>query len=319
MTDTPTGAATSPAAAGIATAGQTVRAMMIVNAHAGLGLWPGAQPAADRLLAAGWHVQLIQTEHAGHATELTRQAIQQGCQVVVGCGGDGTLNEIVQALAGSPVALGIVPTGTANVLAREFGIPLDPARAAEVLLTGEARAVDLGRAGDRDFVMMAGVGLDAEVIREVEHAPRRPHRLLKAPLLFLGATRRFFVHPGVTMHVTIDGVEERGRIMMAVVSNIRGYGGVFQIADEASFDDALLDVVLFHHVALPSRIAYLISLLFRRHKRQPGVTYHHARRVHIWTPQPVPVQADGDLIGATPMTFVTEPRALRVVLPKREA
>lgn len=319
MTGTPVEAPALRAAAGLAPAGQAVQALLIVNARAGLGLWPGAQPAAERLTAAGWQVDLVQTEYAGHATELARAAVQQGYHTVVGCGGDGTLSEIVQALAGSTVALGIIPTGTANVLAREVGIPLEPTRAAEVLLTGRVRPIDIGRAGERAFVLMAGIGLDADVIREVQAVPRPPHRLLKAPLLFLGAVRRFFSHPGVLMHVTMDGREERGRMLMAVISNVRGYGGLLQIADEASFEDGRLDVVLFRHVPLPARIANFISLVLHRHKHQPGVTYHHAGRVHVWTPQPVAVQADGDLIGTTPLTFVSEPRALRVVLPREGA
>lgn len=318
MTETPVETTTPKAAAGLAPAGQAVQALMIVNAQAGPGLWPGAQPAAERLIAAGWQVDLVQTDYAGHATELARTAVRRGYHLVVGCGGDGTLSEIVQALAGSTIALGIIPTGTANVLAREVGIPLDPARAAEVLLTGQVRSIDIGRADERAFVLMAGIGLDADVIREVQGVPRPPHRLLKAPLLFLGAVRRFFSHPGVLMHITMDGLEARGRMMMVVVSNVRGYGGLLQIANEASLEDALLDVVLFHHVPLPARIANFISLLLHRHKQQPGVTYHRAERVHIWTPQPVAVQADGDLIGTTPMTFWSEPRALRVVLPARE-
>jgi YegS/Rv2252/BmrU family lipid kinase len=299
--------------------GQAVRALVIVNAQAGLGLWPGAQPAVEHLRAAGWLVDLAQTEYQGHATELARQAMHQGYHLVIGCGGDGTLNEIVQALAGSETVLGIVPTGTANVLAREMGIPLDPLGAAEVLLTGRIRVMDLGRAGERAFIMMAGIGLDAEVVREVQDAPRRPPRFLKAFLLTLGTVLRFFTYPGTPMRLTIDGQEERGRVMMVVVGNIRSYAGVFQITHEATWDDGCLDIVVFFTVGLVAKIGNFLSLLLRRHKRRPGVAYFRARRVHIWTPAPVPVQADGDIVGDTPMTFRSEPRALRVVLPHRPA
>jgi diacylglycerol kinase family enzyme len=176
--------------------------------------------------------------------------------------------------------------------------------------------MDVGRAGERAFLMMAGVGFDAEVIHDVQAAPRRPPRLLKAPLLFWRAFHRFFSHTGVPMHITLDGVEERDRVMMVVIGNIRGYGGVFQIAHAASYDDAILDVVIFREVGLLGRVANLVSVILRRHERNPGITYHRVRRVHIWTPRPTRVQADGDLIGETPMTFLSEPRALRVVLPK---
>jgi diacylglycerol kinase family enzyme len=107
--------------------------------------------------------------------------------------------------------------------------------------------------------------------------------------------------------------------MMVVVGNIRSYAGVFQITHEAAWDDGCLDVVVFASVGLLAKIGNFFSLLLRRHKRRPGVAYFQARRVHIWTPSPVPVQADGDLVGETPMTFRNQPRALRVVLPHRDA
>lgn len=315
--ETPTDAAPIAMATGLTTADTPPRAMVIVNPHAGLGLWPGAMPAADRLAGAGWQLDVVQTEAEGHATELAATAVERGYAAVVGCGGDGTLSEIVQALAGTPVALGIIPTGTANVLAREFGIPLDPVRAAEVLLTGAVQPIDVGRAGARAFIMMASVGLDADVVQAVQHAPRRRPRLLKAPLMIAAFVRALFVHPGVMMTVTLDGMVVRDRMIMAVVSNIRGYGGVLEIAHEAVVDDAMLDVVLFHNVPVPARIANLVSVLRRRHRRQPGVTYHRARRIRIETAQPVPVQADGDIVDQTPMTFTADPQALRLVLPAR--
>jgi YegS/Rv2252/BmrU family lipid kinase len=313
----PTDAAPIAMAAGLVGAGVRPRAMVIVNARAGLGLWPGAMPAADRLAAAGWQLDVVQTETEGHATELAAMAVARGYTAVVGCGGDGTLSEIVQALAGTPVALGIIPTGTANVLAREFGVPLDPARAAEVLLSGAVQLVDVGRVDGRAFVMMASVGLDADVVQEVQHTPRRRPRLLKVPLMVVAFVRGLFVHPGVMMTITLDDAVIHDRMIMAVVSNIRGYGGVVEIAHEAEVDDAILDVVLFHDVPVPARIANLVSVVRRRHQRQPGVTYHRARCIRIETARPVPVQADGDIVGLTPMTFISDPRALRLVLPLR--
>jgi YegS/Rv2252/BmrU family lipid kinase len=295
--------------------GQAVRALLVVNPNAGLGLWPGAQPAAERLGAAGWLVDVIQTEYEGHGTELARQAVAKGYHVAIGCGGDGTLNELIQGLVGSTTALGLIPMGTANVLAREVGVPLDPVKAAEVLLTGHVRPVDVGRAGERAFLMMAGIGLDADVVREVQHAPRRPPRWLKAPLLALGTARRVFTYPGTTMHLTLDGTVEHGRVLMVVVGNIRSYAGVFQITDEADWCDGLLDVVVFYSGGLLVKLGNLGSVVLRRHKHRQGVAYHRVRRVRIWTTHPCPVQVDGDMVGETPMTFTVEPRALRVLMP----
>jgi diacylglycerol kinase (ATP) len=300
---------------GLTLPGEPVRALLIVNPQAGPGLWAGAQPAAQRLQAAGWHVDTVETDHKGHAVELARLAVARGYHLVIGCGGDGTLNEVVQGLVGSATALGIIPMGTANVLARDVGIPLDPVRAAEALLTGRVRVVDVGRAGDRAFIMMAGIGLDADVVQEVEQTSGRPLRWLKAPRLFWGTVRRFFTYQGTRMRLALDDQRERGRVMMVVVGNIRSYAGLFQITHEADWDDGLLDVVVFYSGGFWVKIGNLISVLRRRHRYRQGIAYHRVRQVRVWAARPVPVQADGDLVGATPMTFTIEPRALRVVLP----
>jgi diacylglycerol kinase family enzyme len=164
--------------------------------------------------------------------------------------------------------------------------------------------------------MMAGVGFDAEVVREVQAAPRRPPRWLKAPLLLAGTVRRFFTYEGIPMQLTLDGQEERGRVMMVLVGNIRGYAGVLQIAHEAAWDDGLLDVVVFPSVGLLGRLGNVVSVLTRRHKQRPGIIYRQARRIHVTTAAPLPVQADGDLVGETPMSFTIEPQALRIVRPQ---
>lgn len=292
-----------------------VRVLLIVNPMAGPGLWAGAHPAAERLRAGGWHVQVAATNHRGHAEELARGAVVDGYDVVIGCGGDGTLNEIVQALVHSQTALGIIPMGTANVLARDMGIPLDPVRAAEVLLAGRSRVVDVGRAGERAFIMMAGVGFDARVIREVEAARGRHPRLLKAPHLTWTAVRRFFTDQGTPMYLSLDGRAVRGRVLMLVAGNIRSYGGVFQIAHAADWDDGILDVVVIYSGRLVTRVASLVDVILRRYTDRRRVAYFRVREARIWTAQPVPVQADGEVVGITPICLTLEPRALRVLLP----
>ena len=288
---------------------------MVVNPLAGPGLWGGASPAATVLTRAGWQVDIQETRRRGHGTELARQAVADGYDIVLACGGDGTTNEVAQALAGTPVALGILPMGTANVLARELGLPLDPVRAASLLPGGETHAMDLGRVNARLFIMMAGIGLDAEVVREVEEAARRPPRLLKAPLLAWAATRRFVTERGMVVILTADGRTVRRRVLMVVVSNIRAYAGVFQIADVADWSDGLLDVVIFGSGGLLAKLGDFASLALRRHRWRSSVSYLRARSVTIWTGEPSPIQADGDIVGWTPATFSVVPQALRVLLP----
>src|SRR5579884_2628940 len=116
----------------------------------------------------GWHVELWYTEAPGDGQRLAQKAVEQGADVVIAAGGDGTINEIIQALVGSETALGILPTGTVNVWAREMGIPLNTAQAQKILLEGKTRRIDLGQVNGRYFLLMVGIGLDGEVTQAVE-------------------------------------------------------------------------------------------------------------------------------------------------------
>jgi YegS/Rv2252/BmrU family lipid kinase len=295
--------------------GAPVQALVIVNPQAGPGVGASAAPALDRLRRAGWQVDVCETTRRGHAAELARAAVTQGYHVVIGCGGDGTLNEVVQGLVGSEVALGIIPLGTANVLARELHIPLDPPGAANVLIAGRTRRIDVGLAGDRAFLMMAGIGLDAHVVEEVEAGPRRVPRLLKAPVLFLTTLRRVLTYPGTPMELTVNGQTVRGRVLMVVAGNIRSYAGVFQIAHAAVWDDGVLDLVVIFAGGLLVKLNSFLMILRRRSTDRRRIAYFRTREAHIVAAQPVPVQADGDLVGVTPMTISIRPVALRVVVP----
>src|SRR5436190_20936103 len=120
------------------------------------------------LRAQGWKAELWYTQSAGDGEKLARKAVKQQVNLVIAAGGDGTINEIIQALAGSETALGVLPGGTVNVWAREIGIPLDVSGAREVLVNGQTRRIDLGRANERYFLLMTGIGLDGEVTQAIE-------------------------------------------------------------------------------------------------------------------------------------------------------
>src|SRR5204862_2762992 len=119
----------------------------------------------------GWNVELRLTQGAGDARRLAREAVEQHIDVVIAAGGDGTINEVIQELAGSETALGVLPFGTVNVWARETNIPLDNTSACAVLLHGETRRIDLGKVNDRYFLLMVGIGLDAVIAQAVEKKP----------------------------------------------------------------------------------------------------------------------------------------------------
>jgi len=260
----------------------------------------------------GWQVELRPTAGAGDATAIARAAAEQGYDVVIAAGGDGTINEVVNGLAGTRTALGTLPVGTVNVWAREIGLPLQPRATAEALLRAQVRSVDLGLAGERYFLLMAGVGFDAAVVGEVRGAEKRRLGIFAYVWRAVGVAVRF---RGQRTRVLIDGKRARGRVLLVVLGNSQLYGGVVKITARAVIDDGLLDVCIIKGTSLLSAPRRVVSIVLRRYHLDPRIEYHRARSVRVETQRPLPVQVDGDHIGETPMTFTIVPGALRALLP----
>lgn len=295
------------------------RARIIANPASGTLRTPGMlaqlQAAADYLSANGLPTEIRLTERVGHATELTRDAVANGMEIVIAAGGDGTVNDVVQGLAGHTTALGVLPLGTVNVWAREVGIPLHLHEACDALLHGVRRRVDLGRANARYFLLMAGIGFDAEVTRRVEHG-----RLKRLGLKFLeylatasmmGLTSR----PARVWLVT-NGKRRATNALMVVVGNTRLYAGALTFATRAVADDGVLDIVVIGGGGLLHRAGVIGRALLRRPSLGPKIRYERGRTVRIESSPPMPVQVDGEIIGSLPMTFSVVPLALTVIVPQ---
>lgn len=275
----------------------------------------------EYLTECAWQVSMRRTEGAGQATEFARQAARDGADVVLVSGGDGTLCEAANGLVGSSTALGVLPTGTGNVWAKELGLPAftltSPNRllvAAHLLVQAQSRWIDLGLANGRYFLLFAGLGLDAQVARDLEPRPRSAKQLGVLPYLAAGvmAAAEFY---GVRTTVVVDGKVIKGRSLFILISNAQLYGGLLRIAPDARLDDGLLDVVIFDGAGPGYTLRHLMHVLGGRHLRDPSVKFRRARRVMVDCAVPWPVQVDGDPFGATPMTFQVAPRALRVLVP----
>jgi YegS/Rv2252/BmrU family lipid kinase len=294
------------------------RARIIANPRSGTLRMPLVLNQLNQVVAAltdaGLPVELCLTDRPGHASELAREAVRTGLEMVVAAGGDGTINEIIQELAGHSTALGILPLGTVNVWARETRIPLSLPDAARVLLYGVRRRVDLGRAGNRYFLMMAGVGFDAEVAQRVERSVLKRIGLKMLDYLttvgMLGVT-----HKPVLVRMKHDGKRREISSHMLVVGNTRLYGGALTFTRHAIADDGLLDVVTVGGGGLIYRLGILRNAFLRRPRRGPRVRYERARNIRVEADAPLPVQVDGELIGKLPMSFSIAPLALTVVVP----
>jgi diacylglycerol kinase family enzyme len=301
-----------------------VRALLVFN--------PNATTTDERVrdviaaaLASTVDLTVTPTKQRGHATHLVAGAVHEGVDVVFALGGDGTANEVLQALAGTEVRLGIIPGGGANVLARSLGLPNDAVRATAALLDslreGRERWITLGRANQRYFGFNAGFGFDAAVVRHVEqHASVK--RAVRQLAFVWSATREWTVgagrqEPGVTVEFP-DG-STAGPVPIALVANSDPYTYLgarpMRVHPRASFDTGL-DLVTIGEVAT-ARLLAIIAASFRdgRHVRSPGVDYHHDLPGFTLTAtSPQPLMVDGDYAGeTTEVVFLAVPRALRVL------
>ncbi len=266
--------------------------------------------AAERI--DGWKIALKPTEHAGHATALAAAAAVDGCVVVVACGGDGTAHEVANGLAGTSTAMAVVRGGTANVWAKEIGVPKDIAKALRLLSEGEVRAIDLGRAGGRYFVLMAGVGFDAAVVRDIGPVAKRR---FGAAAFIVSGLRKAIGHRGVEAEATTDGDSISGELYWMLLGNSRSYGGVLNVTGRARIDDGRLQMYLLRRGGLLRLLCLLPWVIAGRHYERPNVLSREIETLDLRTPG-LPVQIDGEYAGETPLRFDVVPNALRVVVPR---
>lgn len=267
----------------------------------------------------GWQVELWLTQAAGDARKLAGKAVQQKKDVVIAVGGDGTINEVIQELANSETALGVLPSGTVNVWARETGIPLENVGAREILLHGQTRNIDLGQAGDRYFLLMAGVGVDGEITHAVEKKPVKRFGVLG--YLVVG-TWLGFGYPGFRTVLQIGERTIHANAFQVIIGNTQLYGGAIKYTWEAKCDDGLLDVCIIYKRNVFGRIGMAIDFLLRREQRRQWVKYETGQDIKIHTQKPIAMQIDGDSAGNTParglppITFRVVPGSLKVIVPR---
>lgn len=267
----------------------------------------------------GWQVELKLTQAAGDAQRLAREAVEQHIDVVIAVGGDGTINEIIQALAGSETALGVLPGGTANVWAREVGIPLDVSGAREILVHGQRRRIDLGRANERYFLLMAGIGLDGEVTHAVEKKSLK--RLGAFAYLLMGAWLGLS-YPSFRTFLQVDGRVVKVNALQMIIGNTQLYGGAVKYTWQAKCDDGLLDICIVRKHDMWNRVLIFLDFILHREQRRQWVYYTTCKSVKLRTRRPIAMQIDGDPVGYTrkgypPVTFTIAPHALKVIVPQK--
>lgn len=288
------------------------RVRLVCNPIAGAGLVPWVLPLFVRRLAAlGLSCEVVRTASAEDARHAAAE-IRGAYHALVVLGGDGTVREVITGLARRDIPVGIVPLGTANVLAKELHLPVRPELAARMIAERHVRHLDLAYAGDRPFMLMAGVGFDAEVTARV-HAGRR------GAITFLNY---FIAMVAVVLHyrfphlrVVVDGRPVGREANFVVISNTRRYGGRPVLALDARPDDGLLDACLYRIPRRHAVLGLVIDLLLRRRPKPRRALFLKGRRIEVTADGPVPYQLDGDPAGVLPLSVRVEPRAVPVIVP----
>jgi diacylglycerol kinase (ATP) len=251
-----------------------VRVSVIVNPVAGVrGTLERARRRAERahdvLSSAHVEPEILITERAGHARELALAAVERGARIVVAWGGDGTVNEVASALAFGPSALGVIPAGSGNGLARMFRIPADPDRALRQMLQAAERRIDVGELNGRLFVNVAGVGFDAHVAECFAALERSRRGFLRYAAVVVRELGRY---QAGAYAVTLDGEAQHPRSAFLVsFANGRQWGNGAVIAPAAATDDGVLDAVIVDARSLAATIGALPRLFAGSVDRLRGV------------------------------------------------
>ncbi|MBS0644243.1 MAG: YegS/Rv2252/BmrU family lipid kinase [Acetobacteraceae bacterium] len=266
----------------------------------------------DVLVAHGVRLDLAETRRPGHARDLAQEAARCGEPMVVAAGGDGTIAEVANGLLGSDTRLGVIPLGTANVLAHELALPFAPRAVAAALAFGRTRRLWPGQAtigeDKRMFVQMIGVGFDASVVHHVSPPLKRA---LGKSAYVVQSMREMARYRFPPIRVRIDDRETEAASV--IVSKGRLYGGTFRLAQDTNPSEPGFTVVLFDRGGPLSTALYGAALPLHLLGHAPGVRQMRARQIDFLGNQAVPVQADGDPAGSLPRSITDAPAPIEII------
>jgi YegS/Rv2252/BmrU family lipid kinase len=262
------------------------------------------------------------TERSGHAAELVRERAS-GYDAIFTLGGDGTAMEAAGALAGTTRPLGVLAGGTGNLLARALGIPLDPRRAVPTLLEGEELYIDLGHIVSsepaRYFAVAAGVGIDSAMVAETPSWLKRRLGVLAYTITATRAALRAVLRKEFfRVRVTVDGEVFEAAAAAVMIAN---FGAVLSdritFGPGIRFDDGVLDACLYSPRNLADALRIMSRLLRKNFMSDETMLYRSGRHIRVETDPPRITQADGELLGMTPIEIQVAPRAVRLLVPKQ--
>jgi diacylglycerol kinase (ATP) len=295
-------------------------ALIILNPVAGNTERESIEKALDQRFASnGKPYKLHQTNGQERVEDVVRSALDDGFDLIVAAGGDGTVSAVAGGLINSHMPLGIIPVGTGNILARDLGIPLDINKATELLVREhDQRSIDAFQVGERFFVVNVSIGLSSQIMRDTGS----DHKRHLGRLAYIRtALEKFIKLRSQRFDIIIDGKHHGARASeVAILNSSATMLGHTRWLSDVRLDDGCMDVYAFRADTIPDLLRVAWNLLLRRPASYPHIQHWVARRyVTIRSQRRLAVQADGDIIGKTPVDVRIVPRALQVIVPKPQA
>jgi len=291
---------------------------LIVNLTAGGGKpRPHLKTIFKYLKENGFNFNVSYTSHHGEAIELAQKSADNGAELIVSVGGDGTVNEIVNGIMKSKndPSLGIIPLGWANDFIKSTNIPSDIIEACKILVKGKTKEIDVGLInGQTYFANICGVGFDAEVAQLANQMKsKHPNLRILSAFVYVFSTIKKLLSP---FSYKFDGQEIHSKILFIAISNGKFYGGRFKITPEAILDDGLLELCTVEEMG---RLKYLMSIpkVFKgTHESIKGINFYRAKEVVIQSSEPVLAQVSGEVIeGQKKFTITLLPKSLKLIVP----
>jgi YegS/Rv2252/BmrU family lipid kinase len=292
------------------------RVLLIANPASRRGRKLAAQ-ATRAFARANVHCDIVHTEYPGHASEIAASR-HKGYDAVFSLGGDGTAMEVASAMADSGLFVAALPGGTGNLLARALGTPLRIDRAVHALVHGKERRIDLGRLSNgQHFAVAAGIGIDVSMVQQTPKWMKRRFGVVAYAVMgSIAAVKTLMRRQLIRATVTVDGVSQTRDVTSVLVAN---FGGLLNdritLGPAIQSDDGLLDVCLFAPRSLFDGIAVMWRLLRRDFSEHPAMSYRKGSSIRIEADPPVEAQADGELIGLTPLEITVAPLTVRLLVP----
>jgi diacylglycerol kinase (ATP) len=291
-----------------------IRAKLFLNPAAGGGKYRKSYRAVvHSLREAGVVCDVTVSRYAGEITEIASEVGARGYETVIACGGDGTVNEVINGIAGTSIALGVVPMGTANDFAVNMGICKDIDLACTIIKERRIKKIDLVKVNnDRFFGGTGCVGFDAEV---AAFASRRRKEKSNAFLLHvLGGIFKFVSYTPKPVGLRFDGHKYFGDIYLVAFGNIRSYARGMLITPRAVFDDGLLDICVVGRMPRWKILSIFPSVYKGTHVSNKEVTLHRSKAVYVQSLRPMDLYADGDFMTTTPFRLQVVPKYLNVIV-----